>query len=157
MLSVLSYSNNKEKDQWLCIVPVFIASGCYQEALLEKKVSLQVHHRWRFYLCLHNSYIPDAVKFAQSSDFWSNCSLTCWDFVLNTCNMALVYQLILNLFCGKSLRCWVSLRWVGFNFCWTTNCLNFSSVYMNYFCYKATDMCTIVILLKYVAVVNIRV
>lgn len=34
--------------------------------------------------------------------------------------------------------------------------LIFSSMYMNYFCYKATDMCTIVILLKYVAVVNIR-
>lgn len=29
-------------------------------------------------------------------------------------------------------------------------------MYMNYFCYKATDMCTVVILLKYVAVVNIR-
>lgn len=32
----------------------------------------------------------------------------------------------------------------------------FSSVY-EMFCYKATDLCTIVILFKYVVVVNIRV
>lgn len=50
----------------------------------------------------------------------------------------------------------MSLDGVNSTFVELKTVLIFSSMYMNYFCYKATDMCTIVILLKYVAVVNIR-